>query len=354
MALSDGRTRSTRLAFQQVDPVEHVTLPAETGSIPEVEEEEEEEADTDELPPNSVWHRTLTVEEEDFLRDVGKAVKGMEPGVLERWIVKNEAMYDRRNVKHWHNLSWDNAEYRDRHLSAGEGRELPERILEAYRSIILKELRETESPPSVQEEPEGTADLPGPNSGVNKQADTTLGYSPDVPARQPASTAAGQVPSQAGVRAAPLQGQEPHQHGASEVHGSTGNGAAVYWQSTLVLLQREYAMTLSRMERLSLESQQPHSVERARLMWQEWRFFEDTLVGLREHLRWYSMYEASPLQMCVSVAHGIAPVPPGAGRSAAGGLGLSGPPGMAPGMNFASFGAHSGYQFGAPANSARR
>lgn len=40
--------------------------------------------------------------------------------------------------------------------------------------------------------------------------------------------------------------------------------------------------------------------------------------------------------MCVSVAHGIAPVPPGAERSAAGGLGLSGPPGMAPGMNFAS------------------
>lgn len=293
MALSDGRTRSTRLAFQQIDPAKHVTLPAETGSILEAEEEEEEEADTDELPPNSVWQLTLTVEEEDFLRNVGKAVKGMEPGILERWIVKNEAMYDRRNIKHWHHLIWDNAEYRERHLSAGEGRELPERILEAYRSIILKELRETESPPSNQEEPEGTADLPGPNPGANKQADTTQGYSRDAPARQPAPTAAGQVPLQAGLRAAPLQGQEPHQQGASEVHGSTGKEAALYWQSTLVLLQRESAMTLSRMERLSLESQQPHSVERARLMWQEWRFFEDTLASLREHLRWYSMCEAS-------------------------------------------------------------
>ncbi|KFH69368.1 hypothetical protein MVEG_04181 [Podila verticillata NRRL 6337] len=225
MALSDGRTRSTRLAFQQVDPAEHVTLPAETGSIPEVEEEEEEEADTDELPPNSVWHRTLTVEEEDFLRDVGKAVKGMEPGVLERWIVKNEAMYDRRNVKHWHNLSWDNAEYRDRHLSAGEGRELPERILGAYRSIILKELRETESPPSVQEEPEVQMYLRG----------------------------------------------NLHQQRQVKYHHKQERELRHYRAKNCTSMEHR------KMERLSLESQQPHSVERARLMWQEWRFFEDTL-----------------------------------------------------------------------------
>jgi hypothetical protein len=69
MALSDGRTRSTRLALQQDIPAEHVTLPVETGITPvqEVEEEVEEESDTDELPPNSVWRRSLTVEEEDFL-----------------------------------------------------------------------------------------------------------------------------------------------------------------------------------------------------------------------------------------------------------------------------------------------
>ena len=234
MALSDGKTRSTRLAFQQDTPAEHVTLPAETGSTPvqEVEEEEEgeeeEESDTDALPPNSVWRRTLTVEQEDFLRDVGIAVKGMEPGTLDRWIEQNEAMYDRRNVMHWHHLSWDNAEYHDRYLAGGESRELPERILAAYRSVVLRDLKGTESPSPGQEGPEGTADIPGTDPMMNKQEDTTQVHSPDVPA--------GQATSQAGGRTEPLQSQERNQWGASEPHGSTGKEAAVYWQSTLGLL----------------------------------------------------------------------------------------------------------------------
>jgi hypothetical protein len=270
----------------------------------------------------------------------------MEPGTLDRWIEQNEALYDRRNVRHWHHLSWDNAEYRDRNLAGGESRELPEQVLAAYRSVVLRDLKGIESPPPGQERPEGTTDLPGPDPRMNKQEDTTQVCSPDVPA--------GRSTSQAGGRTEPLQSQERNQREASEPHGSTGNEAAGYWQSTLGLLHREYAVTLSRMEQLNLENQKPHSVEHAGHMLQEWRYYEGTLAGLREHLRWYSMFEASPLHLCTSVAHGIAPAAPVLGRSIAGGLGLGAPPGAALGTNFASFGAHLGYQFGAPVNSARK
>jgi len=356
MALSDGRIRSTRLAFQQDTPAEHVTLPVETGSTPalEVEEEVEEEADTDQLPPNSIWRRTLTVEEEDFLRDVGIALNGMEPGTLERWIEQNEAMYDRRNARHWYHLSWDNAEFRDRNVTAGESRELPERILASYRSVVLRDLGETESPSPAQEGPEGTADSPGPDPGLNKQGDTTQEYSPDVPVRQPTPVEAGQSTSQAGARAEPLEDREPHQHGVPGAHESMVKEATDHWHTTMVLLHREYAVTVGQMEQLSRESQQPHSVERASLIQQEWQYLGNILAGLREHLKWYSMFEAGPLHMFTLIALGMAPGAPGTRHNAVGAFGPSAAPGAAPGMNFAGFGAHLGYQFGAPMNSARK
>lgn len=355
MTLSHCKTRSTSLALQEASPTEHAIQPTGTQGTSEHEAEEEGQAEDDqivELPPDSVWRRSLTVEEEEFFRDIEIAVQGMEPGTLERWIQCNEVKYDRKHRGHWRNHMWNNGWYRDQRRARGESSDTPECMLAAYRTFVLDDLEDKENVPPVVVEPVAD-DAPRPSPVMSSQ-DTTREYSPEVPVAQPAAAETSQSAPQAGATAMPSGSQGPYQHEVPGANGPIVRGAEEQRQATIALLQQEYSATVGLMQWLVEESKKPHPEMQVQQMLQEWRSLDNILASLRDHLRWYSMFEAGNLHMYTLIALGMTQGLPSTANGSVRDLSLGAQPGAVPGINGAGFGAHSGYRFGAPANSARK
>ncbi|KAG0316940.1 hypothetical protein BG000_004684, partial [Podila horticola] len=342
MTLSDHETQSISLVSHQASPAEHVTQPTETGAGHEADDMEED--------PDSIWHCLCTVEEEDFLREVHRSLHGLESVTLERWIHRNELKYPRKDSEHWRQLAKADGRYRDELRDEIEGGRLPERFLRAYRARVLADLEENEDGSPVEKKPEAAITAPGAGSVGEPEGDSTRVYSPDVSVGQPAAVEANRPMSPADARAEPVRSQEPNQRGAPVAHGVLGAESNAQWRGTIRLLQREYELTLNQMEWLDKESQQPHPVEYAGQLLREWHALRNRLTGLLDQLKWFSMFEAGPFHMYSLVAMSMVPGLPGNGHGMAWGLGLSAQPSAVPGMNFTGFGAHPGYQFGAPAS----
>ncbi|KAG0332402.1 hypothetical protein BG005_005452, partial [Podila minutissima] len=197
MTLSDRKSRTPSPEQQGVSPAEHVTqTPAAEDSV---------------YDEGEIWQQLLTTEEEDFLREIQRSVAGLEPGIMERWIQRNETMYTRKDPDHWRHIARADGRYRDELRDEMDGDRLPERFRVAYRASVLADLEENEDGTPVTKEPEPEkAPSPVPEGS---DLGSTRAYTPEAPARQPAAAETSQAVPQAGAPAVPAWGQGPGQPG---------------------------------------------------------------------------------------------------------------------------------------------
>jgi hypothetical protein len=212
---------------------------------------------------------------------------------------------------------------------------------------VLADLEENEDGSPVEKEPE-VEPAPSPSQKDNSP-DVTRVYTPEVPAEPPAVAETSQAALQAGVMPGPAWGQGPNSQGFTGREGESRN------QVTVSLLQQYFSVVLGTLVHLDHEIRDPRYGAHRAEQWRRRHELESTLAAVGQQLQWYSAMEQAPLaQYCALARHmypsGYAGVQVVGSQSGVG----SGTPPAVPGANFAGFGAHSGYQFGAPVNSARK
>ncbi|KAF9367780.1 hypothetical protein CPB97_005334 [Podila verticillata] len=331
MTLFDRKSRSSSPEQQGVGQAEHVT---QTIAV------EDPVYDVDE-----VWHQVLTSEEEDFLREIQRSVAGLEPGILGRWLRRNEIMYTRKDPDHWRRIAQADGRYRDELRDEMDGDRLPERFRVAYRASVLADLEENEDGTPVVKGPEPNK-VPSPVPEGSDQ-DSTQVHTPEIPASQPAAAETSQALPQARAPTVPIWGQGT---------GQSGHTAEEAWrQASVYLVQQHYGAVLGTLMHLDQESRDPRYAAHGAERWRRRQELEMTLASLGQQLQWYSALEQTPLAQFNTLARSMYPngypgVPVVGGQ---GGVGPGMPPARS-GANFAGYGTHAGFKFGAPANSARQ
>lgn len=313
------------------------------------------------VAPDSIWRRVLSVSQEDFFRDVERALTGAEPGTLEAWIRWNEAHYPIGGPCHWAAEANGSKRRRDQRRRAGRDPRPSTQELCTYRKMVFTdlELPWSDLPAKTRLKAEGDLGLGHMGDGLS---DTTWEYDSEPPYTLPEQPESGKEARHSQIKRTQVKtesetgrGSGPSPSVALETKEAPVRDAEGQHKVTIELLQREYGLVMGMMERLYSEGQDPRSVPRYAQMQQEWRELEITLVAIRESLKWHSMFEAGTLHMYTLIALGLMPGgAPNLGQGVASLQGRGGNPATLPSGGFNRFGAHPGYQFGPSAKPSKQ